>query len=646
MTRFSIIDLPLRASRPASSSLPILDAGGAPQRAAAEAEDAGDLVTAEPPHTVLPYCSQDHYDRGGRDGTTRAAVLENAHLRAVFLLEWGGRLWSLVDRATGRDLLHQPEVLQPGNLALRNAWFAGGVEWNLGTTGHWGLTCEPVHAGLVTAPDGTPVLRLWEYERMLGLTWRLDVLLPEDSTQLLVSPVLDNPTAATVPVYWWSNSAVPMTPATRVLAPAREAWHFGYGHTIERVPVGDATSWPDRARESADYFYDVSTSPAPGASAQPWICVLDEAGYGLAQSSTPRLTGRKLFVWGTGAGGRNWQRWLGQDHPYVEIQAGLGRTQHDHLPLPAGARWSWVESYGPVTVRHAHAAGWDEAITAVQHALADRHDPLARAEQVLAEVADHPVEDVLHTGAGWGALEVAAGHRTPDPATPWPREALGEDQQPWLALAEDGRAPAFTAVPVLGAEWERRLSDAAARATNPAASDSATDYHRGLARFAAGDEAGAAELWRRAADTRRHPLLLRSLARAAFSAGDSTEALSLYAEATAAAPTDVDLAIEALTAFCDHDQFDRASTVLAALPATARRLGRVQLLACRTALGQGDLGRVRELLVDRVLVVPDLREGEDSLDSLWAAYCAAVGEDLPLPDHYDFRMQASEVSRS
>ena len=72
----------------------------------------------------------------------------------------------------------------------------------------------------------------------------------------------------------------------------------------------------------------------------------------------------------------------------------------------------------------------------------------------------------------------------------------------------------------------------------------------------------------------------------------------------------------------------------------------MQLLSCRVALGQGDLNRVRELLVDRVLVVPDLREGEDSLDALWFSYCAAAGVDLPLPDHYDFRMQTSEVSRS
>src|SRR5690606_13242512 len=98
--------------------------------------------------------------------------------------------------------------IRPANLAIRNAWFAGGVEWNLGVTGHWGMTCDPVLAGTVVTPDGTDVLRMWAHERMLGLTWRIDAHLPDGADRLFIHPVLANPTAADVPVYWWSNIAV------------------------------------------------------------------------------------------------------------------------------------------------------------------------------------------------------------------------------------------------------------------------------------------------------------------------------------------------------------------------------------------------------------------------------------------------------
>ena len=113
--------------------------------------------------SVLPYLVQDGYGRDRRPAEHKVAVLENDVLRATFLLDLGGRLWSLVHKPTGRELLYRNQVFQPANLALRNAWFAGGVEWNIGTIGHSPTTCEPLHAARVLQPDGTPVLRIYEF---------------------------------------------------------------------------------------------------------------------------------------------------------------------------------------------------------------------------------------------------------------------------------------------------------------------------------------------------------------------------------------------------------------------------------------------------------------------------------------------------
>jgi len=54
-------------------------------------------------------------------------------MRATFLLELGGRLWSLVHTPTGRELLHVNPIFQPGNLgtdlregegSLADLWYA------------------------------------------------------------------------------------------------------------------------------------------------------------------------------------------------------------------------------------------------------------------------------------------------------------------------------------------------------------------------------------------------------------------------------------------------------------------------------------------------------------------------------------------
>ncbi|NLB90841.1 MAG: DUF5107 domain-containing protein, partial [Clostridiales bacterium] len=131
--------------------------------------------------TILPYTLQDGYRRTLRKRTFKAVVLENQYLRATFLPQLGGRLWSLFDKEKKRELLHVNPVFQPCNLALRNAWFSGGVEWNVGIIGHTPLTAEDMVCQQLSLEDGTPVLRMFQYERVRHLFYRVEALLPKGS---------------------------------------------------------------------------------------------------------------------------------------------------------------------------------------------------------------------------------------------------------------------------------------------------------------------------------------------------------------------------------------------------------------------------------------------------------------------------------
>src|SRR4051812_14983712 len=53
----------------------------------------------------LPYTLQSNYGCQRTPRSFQAAVLENELLRATFLLELGGRMWSLIHKPTGRELL-------------------------------------------------------------------------------------------------------------------------------------------------------------------------------------------------------------------------------------------------------------------------------------------------------------------------------------------------------------------------------------------------------------------------------------------------------------------------------------------------------------------------------------------------------------
>lgn len=609
--------------------------------------------------SILPYTMQDGYTRERVQTDVTVAVLKNEVLQATFLLDYGGRLWSLVHLPSGRELVYSNPILQPANLGLRNAWFAGGVEWNIGTTGHSPLTCSPVHAVRIKGADGTPILRLYEFERARQLVYAIDAWLPPGSPALLVAIRIVNPTDKTVPIYWWSNIAVPEADDMRVLAPAESAYHFGYARKLQIVDFprheGTDVSYPARSQTPSDWFFEC------GQHRRPWIAALDGQGDGLVQVSTRRLKGRKLFVWGRSQGGRRWQELLsGPNHRYFEIQAGLARTQLEHEPLPAGERWSWVEAYGFAQADPAKIHGdWHTARAAVESAI-ETLVPSDTLDQALAEAdarAEWPPDDTLHHGSGWGALEELRRACLDDPpfgltGTPFSPTTMGPEQAPWSTLLHTGRIehedPTKPPVSyVVGEGWAQLIEDAA---------DSwASWLHRGILRWYAGDRAGSCVAFERSLRCEKNAWALRNLAVAAYARDDPKAAAVHLREAHRLISNLRPLTIELLDALILAGLPAEALAVIDRLDANDRFHGRIRLLELRAAISVGALNRAEAIFKDEDLVIDDLREGEDSLDSLWWAYHEARAEatargsvsneqyaqlrfDHPLPARLDFRM--------
>lgn len=600
----------------------------------------------EPLRTVLPVRILDGYGRERTPADLDTLVIENDRLRATVLPGLGGRIHSLLHKPTGRELVYRNPVLQPACFALNGAWFSGGVEWNIGATGHTALSCAPLHAALVPAPDGGEMVRLWEWERLRDLPFQVDLWLPDGSDFLYVGVRIRNPHDGTVPVYWWSNIAVEEYEDTRVLAPADEAWHLGYERDLRRVPVPEFRdvdrTYPLRGEFPADYFYEVPDGE------RKWIASLDGGGRGLVQTSTDALRGRKLFLWGSGRGGRRWQRWLTEPGTpgYAEIQAGLARTQLEHVPLEGGGEFSWLEAYGPLAAEPGAVHGTDWA--AARAEVAERLEAaLPRADVDAAYTAwlpyaDTPPGERLATGSGWGALEVLrAGHKLP--GTPFEESTLGEEQAPWVELLTGGALPAPRRVvppgPTLVApHWRDMLETAPA--------EPLTEYHLGVAQWHAGDLAQAVRSWERGLELApsRWPLL-RCLAVADRLGGNADRAADRYAEAfddlcqerrdDGEAWTAVSTALgrEAMAALLAVRRADGARAVRDRLPEAVRRRGAFVLLEARLLLAEGRKDEARALF-DAGFEVADLREGAETLNEVWAELT-----DDPLPDAYEYRMR-------
>lgn len=357
--------------------------------------------------TAFPYRQYTCYTRTRKEKELPTAILENRFLKATFLPTYGGRLWSLIDKTTGENLLYTNDVIRPSNLAIRNAWFSGGVEWNISMIGHTPFTMEPLFTSKLEKEDGTPVLRMYEYERVRKVTYQMDFWLEENSRFLNCRMRIFNQTDEMVPMYWWSNMAVPEYEGGRIIVPAKEAFTNRedgvYKVDIPMVNGNDISKYKEIPNQ-VDYFFHI-----PKESPK-YIANINKNGYGLLHLSTSRLVSRKLFSWGKNEASDNWQDFL-TEHAgrYVEIQGGLGKTQYGCIPMAPHTAWEWVELYGAVqTSKDVSSSSYEQALREMNQ-IVEQQLQILQPETILSStklLAKQPAQ-LIQTGNGYGALENA-----------------------------------------------------------------------------------------------------------------------------------------------------------------------------------------------------------------------------------------------
>jgi hypothetical protein len=614
--------------------------------------------------SILPYRLQDRYNRDKRPRRFKTAVLENEILRATFLLEFGGRLWSLFHKPTGRELLHVNPAFQPANFAVRDAWFSGGVEWNLSIIGHCPLTCAPLFAAKSLAADGTPALRLYEYERIRRVTFQIDFFLPNGSAYLFARPRISNPNPHSVPMYWWSNIAVEESPDTRVLAPATSAYFHDYDRRLKShaVPMrdGEDVTYPGRRVSAADLYFRIPPDH------RPWVAALDGSGHGLIHTSTERLSGRKMFLWGMDVGGRRWQEYLaGPGQHYIEIQGGLATTQTEYVTMPAGASWEWLEAYGPFEGDAQVVHGdWASAVAHVESKL-ENELPRSELEKRLnrwQNDADRAPLEILQSGSGWGALEnrrrAKAGlSAVSSPGTPMPDSTLSGEQEPWLRLLEDGAFPCRDPAESPGAYMtDPAWRDLLERSLAANRGDHWLSWlHAGIMRYRAGDLSGARKAWQQSLECEPSAWTYRNLAVLALDEGDIELSAKLWVTAAKMKLGLKPLVVEACEALLAARQYGPLLELIVALAPDVAKTGRVRLINTIASLRAGDL-TAPAVFYSVPCDIPNIREGELSLSDLWfewhearlshdnsvpidAALRQQVRRDHPLPREFDFRMK-------
>lgn len=626
---------------------------------------------------VLPYCLQDRYSRSQEIISLKTVVLENDFLRAEFLTEYGGRLYSLFDKENQKELLFKNPVFQPANLANRNAWFSGGIEWNIGQYGHSFLTCEPLYVARCEDENGESFVRLYEYERCKGVYFQIDFHLPQKAHCLGVYVRIVNDTDKSVPMYWWTNTAVTETEGLRIFSSTEEVIFirpetiaspdgqcYGRGRlpALPTMPELDA-SYPLNSPYANEYFFQTAEG-----TESPWEAAIGSSGYGLFERSTSVLKYRKMFCWGTHEGGRRWRDFLSAPGKgnYVEIQAGLMPTQVHGQDMPGHSVWDFTQVFAGVKVPEVSIGG-DYAIANGKIALEiEKQMPenqVLQSHEIFQRRSENQPSEILSVGSGWGYLEEkrrrATGEGSPPKGLVFVESSLGSEQAHWIELLETGRLKEIgpKEIPtswMIDPKWREWILKASSAPEGLRASES---IHLGVMLYEAGDRERGIQLWEESLEKIETVIAYRNLAEAKRRTGEVNVAAQYLSKALLIGREAIEPAMieEYMTVLIEAGQHAAVLELSDSL-GTYDKSERIQMLMGRSALECGKPELVEDLLEAEFATI---REGETLLTDLWyrlqadkiakeegiplsAALMDVVKKTLVPPAAIDFRMKTDE----
>ncbi len=606
-------------------------------------------------YDAFPYREQNMYGRELFDTEYDVAYLENENLKAMFIPALGGKMWSLVDKRTGKELLFRNSVVRPCNLAVRNAWTSGGVEWNMGFLGHSPMTCSLVNTAETELSDGTPVLRFYWFERIRRCIAQMDVFLPDGSEVLYVRTRITNPNEDTVPMYWWSNIATVQEEGARVIAPAEETYvSKNGGYYKESIPYYNGTdvTYPLNSKTAHDYFWKTKDESLK------YICQLDRDGYGLATSSTDILRGRKLFVWGDSQGGRRWQNFLtadGEDGSYNEIQIGLARTQLECLPMPPRTVWEWVETYGAMQADKGKVHGdWAEAREAVEGIFA-KSITKSFLEKVVSdtrEMAKSPAKSVFKN-EGWASLEILRREKSEERDNMCAHLEFAETdelQETWISLLENKTVGEHNPkdVPVsyqIQEEWINLLYEAIEEKDR---NNWYAYYLLGAAETASGNLRSAKPLLKKSIELENSAWAHYVFGIIAKLEKRETDYINHMLSAFEKRNDDVSLAKDVFRCLYETKMSEKTIELYKSAAENVKTNERCMLLYAYALTRIGDIEEAEKIIVNggKYITVADIREGENITSELWEAIREKRGANATeLPKELDFRMQYNTAKK-
>jgi tetratricopeptide (TPR) repeat protein len=318
---------------------------------------------------IYPYTLQDEIASAPTERRYSTLELENRYLRLTVLPELGGRVYSLYDKIVGREVFYKNSVIRFSPLAIRGAFFSGGLEFSF-PVAHAPTTASPVNWAMTEHADGSASIHIGGIEHMSGLRWTVSLTLFPDRCAVAQDVRLSNPTPLPGRYHYWTNASLPSDDRTEFIYPLRRVRSYEFAGTaswpiarldliagqpglpgMEGVPMWPAGRMhtPVSFHWEKDMLAQVSIFGREVA-ADFFGAWQHSHNVGYAHfANSADVAGMKLWSWGRSEVGIVNQTALTDDGSlYAETQCGAMETQLDFEFMPPGGTRAWREWWLPL----------------------------------------------------------------------------------------------------------------------------------------------------------------------------------------------------------------------------------------------------------------------------------------------------------
>src|ERR1035438_943895 len=208
------------------------------------------------PYSMMDSELGDNPTEKAQQKAWHAVFLENEYLKVIVLPDLGGKLYSIFDIVTGREVLYRNHVVKYADVGIRGAWTSGGIEWNF-PDGHTVTAISPVDFTTHQDRVGSATITVGDSERVQGLQWMVTIRLRPGVRSVEAEIVLRNPGDLPARYWFWANAAIPARDDLRFVYPMRQVQaHTGGLQTYPVFQGVDYSYWRNIAAGASWFAQD------------------------------------------------------------------------------------------------------------------------------------------------------------------------------------------------------------------------------------------------------------------------------------------------------------------------------------------------------------------------------------------------------